>query len=73
MALSPDGVKELVGKGVSVCVENGAGIESTFPDEAYTNAGAEMVANALTNADVVLKVLPPSVSEIDQLKSGAKI
>lgn len=75
MALSPDGVKELVGKGVSVCVEIGAGVDSTFPDESYTNAGAELIADAkqlLGKADVVLKVLPPNMAEIDSLKAGAK-
>ncbi len=74
VALSPDGAKELVGKGVTVRVQTGAGFNSTFPDEAYVAAGAELVADPTTlvaGANILLKVLPPTATEIDSLQSGA--
>ncbi len=62
VALVPDAVKGLVGDGVEVHVERGAGLAAGFPDEAYEKAGAELegdVRALLGRADVVLKVQPP--------------
>ena len=40
VALTPDMVGRLVGAGLEVVVESGAGEESLYTDEAYTGAGA---------------------------------
>jgi NAD(P) transhydrogenase subunit alpha len=74
VALTPDVVKDLVKKGFEVTVENGAGINSFFSDEAYTAAGAQLVSDAkklYSEADVVLKVNAPSPEEIAGMKKGA--
>ena len=62
VALTPDVAKRLVGAGVTVRVETGAGIEASYPDEAYTKVGAEIVndgAAAWKDSDVVVKIQPP--------------
>lgn len=74
VALTPDVVKDLVKKGFEVIVENGAGMNSFFSDEAYTAAGAQLAPDAkklYADADVVLKVNAPLPEEIAGMRNGA--
>ncbi|MCT1352103.1 MULTISPECIES: Re/Si-specific NAD(P)(+) transhydrogenase subunit alpha [Gordonia] len=71
VALVPKVVAALVGKGVPVVVESGAGLGALIPDEAYTEAGATI--GDPYGSDVVLRVSPPSDSEIAKLRSGQKL
>ncbi|MBI4947142.1 MAG: Re/Si-specific NAD(P)(+) transhydrogenase subunit alpha [Bacteroidetes bacterium] len=73
VALTPDVVKGLVKKGFEVMVEKGAGVNSFYADDAYTDAGATLVDNTLcySNADVVLKVNAPQPDEISKMKKEA--
>jgi NAD(P) transhydrogenase subunit alpha len=79
VALVPDSVKQLVGLGVEVVLEAGAGLAAGFEDHAYSEAGASIVKSAseALGADLVLKVqLPgeaPGGHEVDQLKGGASL
>jgi H+-translocating NAD(P) transhydrogenase subunit alpha len=62
VAASPDTAKRLVGLGVEVLIERGAGDGALFPDQAFADAGARLVddAGALwAEADLVLKVRRP--------------
>ena len=63
VALIPDTVKLLAGKGHAVTVEPGAGEEASFSDEEYVAAGATMASSRealFSGADVVCKVNRPS-------------
>ncbi len=74
VALTPDIVKQLVKAGMSVHVESGAGERASFSNQNYRDAGAEIVDNPATllaNADIVLKVNAPTVSEADRLKQDS--
>ncbi|WP_279102503.1 Re/Si-specific NAD(P)(+) transhydrogenase subunit alpha [Gordonia bronchialis] len=71
VALVPKVAASLVGKGVPVVVESGAGLGALIPDEAYTEAGATI--GDPYSADVVLRVAPPSDEEIGRLRSGQKL
>jgi NAD(P) transhydrogenase subunit alpha len=74
VAATPDTVKKLIGLGFAVVVETGAGAGASIPDADYAAAGATVVksaAEALKDADVVLKVRGPADEEIAALKSGA--
>jgi NAD(P) transhydrogenase subunit alpha len=51
-------------------VGKSAGEAASFPDQAYADAGAELVSDAF-DADVVVKVAKPSVEEIPRLRDGA--
>ncbi|WP_233863548.1 Re/Si-specific NAD(P)(+) transhydrogenase subunit alpha [Paraburkholderia adhaesiva] len=76
VAATPQSIAELIKLGYAVNVEAGAGALASFSDEAYTHAGAQIVADAATlwaSADVVTKVRPPSVDEAGQLKPGATL
>ncbi len=72
VAATPETVKKLTGAKHSVIVQSGAGVAASFPDEAYTAAGATIgsAAEAL-GAEMVLKVRPPSADELPLMKRGA--
>ncbi|MGC2856420.1 Re/Si-specific NAD(P)(+) transhydrogenase subunit alpha [Novispirillum sp. DQ9] len=79
VAASPDTVKKLVGQGLQVVVEQGAGLAAGVTDADFTAAGATIGADAaatLSDADVVLKVQRPMTAdegtdEVALLKEGA--
>src|SRR3954462_14152694 len=70
VALTPDGAHEMVHHGVEVCVESGAGVDSSITDDDYRAAGATIVANAADawRADLVLKVKEPQESEFAYMR-----
>jgi NAD(P) transhydrogenase subunit alpha len=73
VAIVPDVAKKLVGSGVEVVVEQGAGASARFSDDAYRDAGAEVVADvraALGASDVLAWVRPPTVEESGRLPEG---
>jgi NAD(P) transhydrogenase subunit alpha len=73
VALVPEVARKLIGKGLEVAVERGAGTEALIPDELYAEAGAQLVesAEAALGADIVVKVAPPSEQEVAALRSDA--
>lgn len=72
LVLTPEATSILVRNGIRVCVETGAGENAKFTDQAYSDAGAAIVYSAKEafEADVVLKVEPPTDEEINYLKPG---
>jgi H+-translocating NAD(P) transhydrogenase subunit alpha len=70
VAATPDTVKKLKSLGAEVSVEPGAGTKSGVPDSEFTAAGATIVADAVKDADVVLKVRRPNAIELAQYKPG---
>jgi len=71
VALVPDTVKRLTGKGHQVIVESGAGAAALVPDELFTEAGATI--GDPWGADVVVKVAPPTDTELTRLGSGGTL
>jgi len=74
VAASPEVVRKLVGLGFDVAVEMGAGLSSSFIDEAYKEAGASIAkdaATALKNADMTWKIRAPLGDEVGKMKKGA--
>ncbi len=76
VALVPDVVSRLVKNGYEVLVEKGAGIRAHFVDSAYEDAGAKLVDSAndvISQANLLLKVAPPSDAEIAAMPEGAAV
>jgi H+-translocating NAD(P) transhydrogenase subunit alpha len=80
VAASPDTVKRMIGMGLQVVVESGAGEGAWFSDAAFAEAGASIAtdeATALSDADIVLKVQRPliggegGIDELALCKRGA--
>ena len=71
VAITPKSIKKLSDLGFSVVIEKGAGLAAAFSDKTYSDLGCEIAENANTaidGADVVVKINPPSESELAQLK-----
>ena len=66
VAATPDTVRRMIKKqGFMVVVEKGAGVEASFPDSAYEEAGATIVdmPSDVWKCDIVAKVRPPQYHE----------
>ena len=73
VAATPKTVKELINSGITVRVQSAAGEDSFFSDQDYQNAGAEVVTeitNLLNGVDIVLKVAPATLEEMDAMPDG---
>ena len=71
VAATPQSVGQLIKLGYTVVVESSAGEASSFADDAYVEAGAEI--GDAWGADVVLKVNAPADEEIKAVKDGATL
>jgi hypothetical protein len=58
VAASPKNVQRLIKQGFAVFVESGAGVNASFTDQAYVDAGATIsdVKSAWADVDIVIKV-----------------
>ena len=71
VAATPATVRQLAALGYDVVVAPGAGAAASFPDDAYTAAGARI--DDPWQAEIVLKVNPPSPGETARLQDGATL
>jgi len=69
IAIVPHSVKPLVMQGHRVIVQTGAGLRSNYDDHEYSEAGAEIVHSReeVFKSDILLKVAPPTIDEIELL------
>ena len=72
VALVPSSIKTLVANGHRVVLETGAGEKSNYTDNDFSEAGAEIAYSAkqVYEADIILKVAPPILEEIDLMHPG---
>jgi NAD(P) transhydrogenase subunit alpha len=72
VATTPDVVTQLKKLGFDVAVESGAGDKSSYSDDAYREAGCEVIDSASDlwkKSDIVLKVRAPESEEAARLRS----
>lgn len=67
ICLTPDAVSALVSNGHQVLIENGAGLESGFSDNEYSEAGAMLTDDTkkVFGCPIVLKIEPPTLDELE--------
>ena len=67
VALVPSSVQTLTARGHRIIVETGAGEYAHFTDHEYSEAGAEIAytSEKVYQADVIIKVAPPTLDEIE--------
>ena len=73
VATTPDVATQLIKLGFDVAVESGAGENASFSDEAFREAGCEIIGTAdelWSSADLVLKVRAPDEDEAARLRAG---
>ena len=75
VALVPESIDRLRAAGISVFVERGAGVEAAFPDDAYVEAGARIVATQAlySTCDVILRINRPTPAETKHTHAGQAI
>lgn len=68
--LTPSAVSVIVNNGNKVVIEHHAGMSSSFSDNEYSEAGAQIVydKNEIFQADIILKTAPIAQDELDLLK-----
>ena len=74
VAAVPETVGRFVAAGLAVSVQAGCGAAAWYPDEAYAAAGATVVPDVrdvLAGADVVCKVAPPTVEQVQAMPVGS--
>jgi NAD(P) transhydrogenase subunit alpha len=73
VAMTPASAKDLQKLGYDCVIESGAGAAAGFSDQAYADAGVEVVKTAAAlykAADIVAKVRPPEDAEVKRLREG---
>ncbi len=75
LALTPEGVAIVTEEGHSVYVERGAGEPMSYSDLQYSEAGAFLVDSPQDafSADIVIKITPPTLDEINCMNDHASI
>ncbi len=73
VAATPDTVKKFKALGADIAIEPGAGVKSGILDADYEAAGATLAADAVSGADIVLKVRRPEAGELSRYKRGALV
>ncbi len=72
VAIIPDSLKRMAKHNFKVIIQSGAGEAAGFTDSDYEKQGAtiESTFEKMADADVFIKVLPPTIDEVDTLPSG---
>ena len=72
VALLPEAVKTLTGMNVVVLVESGAGMNAFAANSDYEASGAKIQTKeeVLKSADFIIKIQPPSSTELGLMKEG---
>lgn len=82
VAMTPDTAKRLQKLGFETAIEAGAGVSAKFTDDAYLEAGVEIISDTTelwANSDIILKVRPPEQNsalgkhEIELLREGSTL
>ena len=74
IALEPGIAKRLIEMGVDLCMEKGAALSAHFSDDAFE--GVKIIdtpAELYKDADLIFKVQPPTLEELDMIKAGTVI
>ncbi len=72
IGLTPESVRTLVANGHRIIIERGAGKDSNFFDNDYSEAGAEISDSPeeVFAADIVIKIAPAQMNEVEMMQVG---
>lgn len=73
IVITPESVGLLTNNGISVVVEAGAGLQSKFTDQDFSDAGAKVTSSKkeVFESQVVLKIDPPTEEELSYMTTGS--
>ncbi len=72
VGLTPEAVEILVNNGHDIIIEKGAGAAANYSDTEYSENGAVIIDDKaeIFQCDIVLKIAPPTIEEIELFKTG---
>ncbi len=74
MLLTPEASGILTSSGISICMEEGAGVDISFTDSQYAEFGVKIVSREeALKCDVVLSYMPLKASDIRKMSKGASL
>ncbi|XP_037078898.1 NAD(P) transhydrogenase, mitochondrial-like [Pollicipes pollicipes] len=74
VAMSPAATAVLTKKGFTVHVEENAGNEASFTNDAFAEAGAKIVDKATAyNSDILFKIRQPIIEEVPSFRDGGTL
>lgn len=75
ICLTPDAVKSMVSHGHRILIEAGAGESSSYSDQEYSKAGAEITQDTkkVFGCPMILKVEPLTLPEIEMMNSNSLV
>jgi NAD(P) transhydrogenase subunit alpha len=76
VAISPENLPAFTKLGYEVSIQTGAGELASFTDDNFEKAGATIISDSsslLGEADLVLKINPPTIEEIPLFKEGSTL
>lgn len=73
--LTPEAVEILTGHGHHVIIESGAGSAANYPDDQYSESGAQITDNRsdVLQSEIILMINPPDVKDIAMMKERATL
>jgi alanine dehydrogenase len=73
ICLTPDAVHSLTSHGHRILMEAGAGESSSYSDQEYSDAGAEITQDTkkVFSCPMLLKVEPPTMAEIEMMQANS--
>ncbi|MCK4710843.1 MAG: NAD(P)(+) transhydrogenase (Re/Si-specific) subunit alpha, partial [Gammaproteobacteria bacterium] len=74
IALEPGVAQRLIKMGVEISMEKGAAISSHFSDDQFDGVKiVDTVDELYKNADMIFKVAPPTLEELDKMNDGTVV
>ncbi len=72
IGLTPESVRTLVANGHRILIERGAGNDSHFSDNDYSEAGAEITDSVeeVFKSDIIIKIAPMQLDEIEMMQTN---
>ena len=71
ISVFPDEIKQLASDELQFQVESGAGLGAFISDESYIDSGAKIIPDVYADSDIIIKINPPSKTEIDKLQENS--
>ncbi|PZX51470.1 alanine dehydrogenase [Algoriphagus chordae] len=73
IVITPESVGLLTNNGINVVVEAGAGLQSKFSDQDFSDAGAKVTSSKkeVFESNTVLKIDPPTQEELEYMTQGS--
>ena len=71
IAFVPSEIKRATSDQLSFQIETGAGLEAYFSDDSYIQSGATMVPDVYLDSNMIIRINPPAMEDLDKLKEGS--